>query len=165
MEGMNGILVLIVLVCGGGVIFCCWGAYNSYKNEKQRKKMQHAADLVYKTKNGKYSFNYMIKGFNKSEGKQIKVIIDPVLGFSDLPYASTNACHNAIVRVESNHDHSLIKEFKFDYEVRSLSPDISFLLGTEFQINNVYDVNITIETNWSLGANSISERLSSNYKG
>ena len=154
----------IIIILIGAFIFCIWGLIQSLKNEKQRKKMQKAADLSYKTQNGKYYFHYIIKGFDDANGKLIKVLIDPVLGFSDLSSASTNSCHSAIVTVKSIYDSNLTKTFTFEYSERSLKPDISFILDKEFYINNVYGVEIVVQTVWNLGSNTVNEKFSFKYE-
>lgn len=156
---------ILIVVWVALMAFCIWGLIQSLKNEKTKKKMQQAADLSYKTKNGKYSFNYMVKGFDNEGGKLIKILIDPVLGFSDLPYADTNTCVNAFVTVKNKIDYSLVNNFSFNYDERSLKPDIKFVINDNFKNNSLYDLEICVETTWILGPNQINEKIIFDYKG
>lgn len=137
----------LVIIFVGLFIFIVYGAVSSYKNEKTRNKLTNASDYSFKTKNGSYSFNYMIKRLKSDTKKRYKVIIDPVLGFSDLVNTSDigNTCLSVEIEcADSTNTKVEKKEVKFDYNgaSRTLTPNVEFSTELEFPIS------VTINSVW-----------------
>jgi len=154
---------ILVIVWIGLIGFCIWGATQSYKNEKKRKQLQNASDISYKTTNGKYSFHYIIKGFDNEKGKLVKVLIQPVLGFSDLAYSNTVVDYHIIIKHKNNDNIS--KEYKSNFKEHGTDVWINVILESEFKNNDLYEAKISLETTWSLGGNIINEKIDFDYKG
>ena len=89
----------------------------------------------------------MIKRFKSDYGSKIKIIIDPVLGFSDLIHFDEigNTCFEVSVECKNIQNGSVEKhKFEFDYNgaTRTLSPNVDFVTNIDFPME------ITINSIW-----------------
>lgn len=152
-----GFLYVILIIIGIAMIFCFIGLTLSIKNRTKEKKLQAAADYNFSTRNGSYQFKYMVKGFGAVPNKKIKIVINPVLGFSDLTTSSTNMCNKIIVHVTGAQNPL---EQKQEFNVSSLNPNVTLELRSD--LNNSA-LKIEVESIWTLGGNTINEKLDFNY--
>lgn len=152
-----GFLWVIVVICGIGFIGCMIGLSLSIKNRNKEKKLQAAADYNFESRNGSYSFKYMVKGFNSADGKKIKIVINPVLGFSDLTTSSTNSANSAKVVIKGK---TSGKTETKEFQLASLNPNLTMPVGTELS-NEVLDVEVS--SVWTLGGSRIEEKINFTY--
>lgn len=152
-----GFLYVIIVVCSILFVFCMIGLALSLKRKNKESKLQAAADYNFQTKNGSYSFKYMIKGFNSETGKKIKIVVNPVLGFSDLSTSSTNKCTSAAVLVKGKKS-GKAKSYNFDLD--SLNPNFTVVLSQNLASE---ELEVHVATKWSLGGSIIDEKLSFTY--
>ena len=82
--------IFIIIILVALFIFCCWGFTLSLKRHNKIKNLQSSADYNFETKQGSYTFNYLIKAFDNNGGKIVKIIVAPYIGFSDLKNFKTN---------------------------------------------------------------------------
>lgn len=154
---MLAILIILEVFIVIGIIICSIGLTLSLKNKHKIKKLQAASDYCFKTKNGSYSFNYMIKGFVTPDGKNIKIVIQPVLGFSDLRTSSTNRANIATVVITGK---SSGKSEEKTFDICSLSPSITMPVSSELSSE---ELNVDVRTTWNLGGSIIFEELKIDY--
>lgn len=140
-----------------GVIICIIGLTLSVKNRNKEKKLQAAADYNFVSRNGSYSFKYMVKGFASADGKKIRIVINPVLGFSDLTSASTNGANSARVVIKGK---TSGKAQSKEFILNSLNPNITMPVGAELA-NEALDVEVS--SVWTLGGSRIEEKINFTY--
>ena len=152
-----GFLWVLVIICGIGFIGCMIGLSLSIKNRNKEKKLQAAADYNFESRNGSYSFKYMVKGFTSTDGKKIKIVINPVLGFSDLTTSSTNSANSAKVVIKGKMSG---KEESKEFTLASLNPNVTMPVGAELA-NEALDVEVS--SVWTLGGSRIEEKINFTY--
>lgn len=152
-----GFLKVILVIIGIGMVVCIIGLSLSTKRRNKEKKLQAAADYNFKSRNGSYSFKYMVKGFTSTDGKRIKIIINPVLGFSDLSTASTNSANSAKVIIKGKTSGKVESK---EFALASLNPNVTMPVGVDLA-NEVLDVEVS--SVWTLGGSRIGEKINFTY--
>ncbi len=152
-----GFLWVIVVICGIWIIGCIIGLSLSIKNRNKEKRLQVAADYNFESRNGSYSFKYMVKGFTSTDGKKIKIVINPVLGFSDLTTSSTNSANSAKVVIKGKMSG---KAESKEFALASLNPNVTMPVGAELA-NEALDVEVS--SVWTLGGSRIEEKINFTY--
>lgn len=163
---MSKIWIILIVVIGVLLVLCICGLILSLKRAKHDKKLQKSSDYSFKTNKGNYSFLYLIKGFKVENGKLIKIATHPYLGFSDIAYSSTNGCNYIRIvckdrktgeEIEVNDDKNTAQsEIQMNSEI--LIP--SNLLDQE----GLADLEVKIESSWTLGGDSITDELTFDFK-
>ena len=145
---------IIIIVLIGLLIFCIVGAIASAKHTNKLKSLQASADYSFQTQKGAYRFNYVVKGFNDENGKIIKIIISPVLGFSDLKYDATNGIQTFSATINGE---SLVQSF--DINGGKLNPALTIEVPSSYLNNGVLNATIEVTSSWSLGDNIVNDAL------
>lgn len=160
-------LWFLVAVIGLALIFCVFGLVASVQHTKKVKKLQANADYNFKTTNGSYKFQYMIKSFNDGNGKKIVVAITPILGFSDLKTAKTNSFHIVNAIIQNNRSKENYESKALIYEEGMKPLDVNYTINIPYTFldsEGKIDANITIESSWNLGGKDIVEELKFDFK-
>ncbi len=152
--------ILVVVLCGA-FAFCMWGLTLSIKQQNKTKKLQNTADYNFKTKNGAYSFIYTIKGFITEQGKEIKIALQPVLGFSDLATSGTNQCVNIQCSFRDNNTGEEVDGEKKEIGFRNTLNVNDTLSIPQNMLNEVKiaNIHVTIISTWNLGGKVFDEKL------
>lgn len=152
-----GVFVIIIGVLTLGFIICIIGLILSIRNKSKRTKLQKSADYNFKTKKGHYSFFYIIKGFNNSNGKTVKIVVTPEMGFSDLKTSETNELISLSAEVNGK---------LLDQTVESkncLNKTLTIAVPANHLDNGVLNATFVVKTKWSLGNNLIEDVLEFTY--
>ena len=162
-------IIIFLVICIILFIFCMWGLSLSLKNEFKKRKLQKTADYNFKTKNGHYSFIYIFKSFAAENGKELKLALQPVLGFSDLSTASTNRWQTIKFELKDNISGQELlydkQQPEFDPKKNPLFINASVNIPSSMlNENNVADVHIKVISSWTLGGNTIDEVFEFDFK-
>ena len=162
--GVVLLLVFIILIIG--FISAC-------RDRNKTKLLQQSSDYDFKTKNGRFGFTYIIKGFPTEEGKELKVVLQAGIGFSDIISSTANAketgCCNIEIRATDNRSgevYVMEEEPPRDKNgLRPMSLTEAILLPPEaLDGQGAADAHIVIRTKWSLGGRQVDEVLEFDYK-
>lgn len=155
-------LFFIVIVAAFG--FCVWGFIVSLKAHRKTKKLQASADYNFKTQNGNYSFIYTIKGFNEGGKKKIRILIQPVLGFSDLKTNKTNTVLTWALKATNNRTGFVHNLGQGNFANGGLNVTLTCEFNAPtVDANGVVDLNFTVDTTWNLGGYVVEESLNFDY--
>lgn len=163
-ENMGG-LIIFVIICFVGVIFCIWMITVSVKSQGQKKKLISASDGYYKSFNGTYTYEYMSKVFDENGNKYLKIVIQPTYGLDAFNGVTTNGwgfisfelTNNVTGYVqfstfESNANSKYHPEFKIKLEPGMINP------------SGIVDIKVSTSSVWSVANNVIRENAVFNVK-
>ncbi len=179
------VLWIVVAVVGVFFVLIVCGAILSTRRSMHDKKLRNSADYAFKTKKGKYSFLYLIKGFKREDGKLIKVAIHPFLGFSDLVDFNTNGCKTIYIFCKDRKTGEEIevcdeintppsdmeidivskKDEEINAQQNGLQINSEVLIPSKFlDESGIADLEVKIRGSWKLGGDDISDEFTFDFK-
>ena len=160
------VLWIVAAIVAIMLLACVCGAVLSVKRSMHDQKLRQSSDYAFRTKQGKCSFLYLIKGFKTEGGKVIKIAVHPDLGFSDLAHSATNGLDSIGI---------VCKDRKTGEEIKvcdsagtsqgNLQINSEVLIPSHFlDENGTADLEVRIGSCWNLGGDTVSDELTFDFK-
>ena len=160
--------VILVVLCLL-FVFCVIGFMLSLRQRNKTKRLQRSSDYDFKTENGRYRFIYTVKGFPAAEGKELKIALQPQIGFSDLKNAGTNGCEHVEISETDNRSGKVYfweeEQPRDKHGLHPMNITGAILLPAEaLDGQGAADAHVVVRTRWSLGGRQIEETLAFDYQ-